>query len=134
MNNQNNSIKYIIKQAIMEAANSKEDYEKLKTLRQTLNLPNQLALLAEAKTFFDTEKYTLAAAEVDKLIFATKRVNEEMLNVFKVMNRMDMAGEYSNAAPAAAAPAAAAPAPAQNPLAESLRRLLGSSKQRSRRY
>ncbi len=131
MKNQNNySIKSIIKQAIMEAANSKQDYEKLKDLRKNLNLANQLNLLSQAKTFFESEKYALAAATIDPLIFATKRLNEEIINILKVMNRMDMAGEYAAAAPDAAAPVApaAAPAAAQKPVAESLRRLLGSSK------
>lgn len=127
MKNQNNYlIKSIIKQAIMEAANSKQDYEKLTDLRKNLNLANQLNLLSQAKTFFESEKYALAAETIDPLIFATKRLNEEIMNILKVMNRMDMAGEYAAAAPAAPAPAA--PAAAQKPVAESLRRLLGSSK------
>lgn len=130
MKNQNNhSIKSIIRQAIMEAANSKQDYEKLKVLRKNLNLDNQLKLLNEAKTFFESEKYAAAAATIDPLVFATKRLNEEIINILKVMNRMELAGEYDAASAAPAQPAAA-----QKPVAESLRRLLRSSKKRSRLY
>jgi predicted phage-related endonuclease len=87
-------LKNIIKEALMEASFSKEDFVKLGEFRKNLNLANQLTILAQAKTFLDAEKYEEAAKAVDQLNFATKRVNEEFINVLKVMQRKDAAGEY----------------------------------------